>query len=324
MNWLDSRVFYEHGNCRQYDYILNHYSDALDLKCEAKKKPAELKKLDNWFQKELPGILSERLPDKYFSHDEIVQCMRWKLVRGKFRPGLKELVQMNTPRVVLNETKKAYRQLTKKDDLQSAIQALSNLKGVGPAFASAILAAMAPEKIPFMADECLMAISDVGSIDYTVKEYLQFVEQMVAVCERLNKQAGSDSWNPHRVEMALWAHYVLADASSPILNELDELAKVSPLSQEKVNGNGTTVFEEEDDSRSSVPGAEENGTAEASSASSVDDESSSDDIHAVKDLNGETSNDSGVKRDEVVVECDSGEPETKRVRLEEDVPPPVA
>jgi hypothetical protein len=43
---------------------------------------------------------------------------------------------MNTPRVVQVETKKAYRNLQKKGDVQSAIQALSNLKGVGPAFAS--------------------------------------------------------------------------------------------------------------------------------------------------------------------------------------------
>jgi hypothetical protein len=43
---------------------------------------------------------------------------------------------MNTPRVVQLETKKAYRQLAKKNDVQSAIQALSNLKGIGPAFAS--------------------------------------------------------------------------------------------------------------------------------------------------------------------------------------------
>ncbi len=43
---------------------------------------------------------------------------------------------MNTPRVVMQETKKAFRQIFKKNDLESAIQALSNLKGVGPAMAS--------------------------------------------------------------------------------------------------------------------------------------------------------------------------------------------
>ena len=43
---------------------------------------------------------------------------------------------MNTPRLVQLETKKAIRQLVKKEDLSSAIQAMCNLKGVGPAMAS--------------------------------------------------------------------------------------------------------------------------------------------------------------------------------------------
>ena len=43
---------------------------------------------------------------------------------------------MNTPRVAMQETKKAFRKMTKTGDLQGCIQALSNLKGVGPAMAS--------------------------------------------------------------------------------------------------------------------------------------------------------------------------------------------
>lgn len=58
------------------------------------------------------------------------------LQRGKFSPRLKDLIQMNTPRLCITETKKAFRALAKKEDLASAIQALCNLKGVGPAMAS--------------------------------------------------------------------------------------------------------------------------------------------------------------------------------------------
>jgi len=43
---------------------------------------------------------------------------------------------MNTPRVVMQETKKAFRAISKKNDLEAAVSALSNLKGVGPAMAS--------------------------------------------------------------------------------------------------------------------------------------------------------------------------------------------
>ena len=43
---------------------------------------------------------------------------------------------MNTPRVVMQESKKAFRAIFKRNDLEAAVGALSNLKGVGPAMAS--------------------------------------------------------------------------------------------------------------------------------------------------------------------------------------------
>jgi hypothetical protein len=53
---------------------------------------------------------------------------------------------------------------------------------------SALCAAAAPEEAPFMADECLMAIPDFEGIDYTTKEYLNFVQHIRSVVERLNKE----------------------------------------------------------------------------------------------------------------------------------------
>lgn len=88
------------------------------------------------FQTELPKRIRSRGKDAHLVHEELVQCMKWKLARGKFIPRIKDLVQMNTPRLCITETKKAFRALLKKDDLSSAIQALCNLKGVGPAMAS--------------------------------------------------------------------------------------------------------------------------------------------------------------------------------------------
>ena len=48
---------------------------------------------------------------------------------------------MNTPRVVMQETKKALRAIDKRKDIEAAVSALSNLKGVGPAMASGTLTA---------------------------------------------------------------------------------------------------------------------------------------------------------------------------------------
>ena len=62
--------------------------------------------------------------------------MSLTIQRGVFRPRLKDLIQMNTPRVVIQESKKAFRAIFKRNDLEAAMGALSNLKGVGPAMAS--------------------------------------------------------------------------------------------------------------------------------------------------------------------------------------------
>ena len=48
---------------------------------------------------------------------------------------------MNTPMVVMQETKKAFRAIDKRKDIEAAVSALSNLKGVGPAMASGTLKA---------------------------------------------------------------------------------------------------------------------------------------------------------------------------------------
>lgn len=55
------------------------------------------------------------------------------LQRGKAYPQLNYLVKVNTPRAVMAETKKAFRKLP---NLEQAITALSNLKGVGTTMAS--------------------------------------------------------------------------------------------------------------------------------------------------------------------------------------------
>lgn len=71
-------------------------------------------------------------------------------------------------------------------NIEAALTALSNLKGVGTTTASALLAAADPENAPFMADECLRAIPDMDGIDYTAREYLNFVKHIKETCDRLN------------------------------------------------------------------------------------------------------------------------------------------
>ncbi|CAH1116148.1 unnamed protein product [Phaedon cochleariae] len=206
--------------------------------------------------------------------------MKWKQTRGKFFPQLSYLVKVNTPRAVMAETKKAFRKLP---NLEQAMQALSNLKGVGTTMASALLAAASPETAPFMADECLMAIPDIEGIDYTAKEYLKFAGHISAAADRLNGESAAAGerpdavvWSPHKVELTLWTHYVVMEhkpdllssifAGSPLENgnalpppaavhrngdSLDPAA--SDESNQGVPVNGKAGLEEEEDTAASFP-----------------------------------------------------------------------
>ena len=75
------------------------------------------------------------LYQKYYNLIILCKLLNNFIQRGKFRPTLTNLVMMNTPRVCMQETKKAFRKLSK-DDMLGAVQALCNLKGVGPQMAS--------------------------------------------------------------------------------------------------------------------------------------------------------------------------------------------
>lgn len=219
----DTATFFTEGSSNQFEHVLKLYPEALRLKAEKKvKKPEELIKLDNWYQNELPKRIKSRGKDAHLIHEELVQTMKWKQTRGKFYPQLSYLVKVNTPRAVMMETKKAFRKLP---NLEQAITALSNLKGVGTTMASALLAAAAPEKAPFMADECLMAIPEIEGIDYTTKEYLNFVQHIQQTVERLNSEGNSVLWNPHNVELALWTHYVASELKPEMLESIPSAVK---------------------------------------------------------------------------------------------------
>lgn len=215
----DTSAFFLEADAKQFDNVLKLYPQAIKLKAEQKtKKPEELIKLDNWYQNELPKKIKSRGKDAHMIHEELVQLMKWKQSRGRFYPQLSYLIKVNTPRAVMQETKKAFKKLP---NIESAMTALSNLKGVGTATASALLAAASPEIAPFMADECLQAIPEMDGSDYTAKEYLNFVKHIKSVCDRLNKEQNGcgKKWSPHMVELALWTHNIVSDLQPELLGK---------------------------------------------------------------------------------------------------------
>jgi len=67
---------------------------------------------------------------------------------------------------------------------EDAIKALTVLRGIGPATASACLAARRPERYAFMADEPLECV--MGTRKYTLREYLDFNSKLKLKCEIIN------------------------------------------------------------------------------------------------------------------------------------------
>merc|ERR1712226_152076 len=197
-----TKDFFENGTSKQYEFTLKQYDQALRLKAEAKSsKPENVIKLDKWYQNDLPKKIKSRGKDAHLVHDE--------------------LVQMNTPRVAMQETKKAFRKLAKTGDIQAASQSLCTLKGVGPGMASAVLAAGRPDVAPFMADECIMSMPEYDGLDYTMKEYMRYVEYVKTCVERLNSQSPADpKYTPHIVELAVWTHYILYDLKPELLEDM--------------------------------------------------------------------------------------------------------
>ncbi|CAN4092204.1 unnamed protein product [Withania somnifera] len=141
---------------------------------ESLNKP-NLVSLDDFYRKELPSVLRQRNPS-YITTSELSKLMQWKLTRGKWRPRLLDFVSSLDETVVRSASEKAFQSLP---DISKAIPALTVLKGVGPATASAVLAAYAPDIAPFMSDEAMVAAIG-NSKDYTLKQYLVLVDKLQA------------------------------------------------------------------------------------------------------------------------------------------------
>ncbi|XP_076616184.1 uncharacterized protein LOC143339067 [Chaetodon auriga] len=196
--------------------VYEKYWDAVEGKIKGK-KPGKLLNLDKWYQEELPTLISSR-PDKHVTLSELVKLMEWKLTRGKFRPRLQQLVASNSADTVEKCSRKAFSLLP---DVQAAIAELSSLKGVGPATASAVLAAGAPDQTAFMSDEAMESVPGLKPIQYTAKHYVLFLGKMVEKAEKLNKAGPQRDWTPHRLELCLWAMTTAEQQQLPLLKDVD-------------------------------------------------------------------------------------------------------
>ncbi|KAI6689145.1 hypothetical protein NL676_025973 [Syzygium grande] len=209
------------GDAAQWTRALAAYSDRI----AALDKP-DLLPLDDFYRRRLPALLRGRSPGPFITRPELAQLMRWKLARGKWRPRLLEFVSSLDEEAVESSSRKAFGSLP---DVSKAVSELTVLKGVGPATASAVLAAYAPDVAPFMSDEAMVAALG-HSKDYSLKQYLLFVEKLQAKAKELSTEG--QLFTPSDVERALWSSAVEATLGN---SQSDSVAKTdgSKMSKRK-------------------------------------------------------------------------------------------
>lgn len=180
----------------------------------------DLVAVDSFYRHDLPALLRCRDPDPFLAKPELVRLLQWKLSRGKWRPRLMDFVKGLDDAVVESASRKAFAALP---DLRRAITELTVLKGVGPATASAVLAAYAPDVAPFMSDEAMVAALG-NAKEYTLKQYLAFADKLQAKAKELS--IGEESFTPSDVERALWSSAIAS--KSP--------ASGNPKTESKMHG----------------------------------------------------------------------------------------
>lgn len=158
---------------------------------------SSLAELDRWVRVELPGRIAER-GTPHVTLEELAKVTRWKMARGVWRARNLSLVESNGADVVVETSREA---LTAVPDPRRPIAILARLQGVGPATASVVAAAAAPERYPFFDELVAEQVPGLGTVAFTLPYYLRYAEA-------IRSRAGllPDDWTPALVERALWAH----------------------------------------------------------------------------------------------------------------------
>ncbi len=199
---------YASTNCAEWRAALKQY-DALILA----HKVNQLAELDAWYQKELPARLASRNP-AYVTKEEFLEILRWKMKRGAWREYNRLRIAETDARVIEQHARDAFaaaRALdtdapTASKEYKRPIQVFSELDGVGPATASAALAAYRPDLYPFfdewIARQIAAQINSLGKVAFTPSYYWKYADALREKARALKKCKGN--WNAQETGQALW------------------------------------------------------------------------------------------------------------------------
>ncbi|MEX2570861.1 MAG: hypothetical protein WD737_06110 [Gemmatimonadota bacterium] len=163
----------------------------------ARQGVSRLPELDRWYRDVLPASIRDRQPGRV-TRDELVRITEWKMARGVWRGRNLALVRGNDPETVAETSERALSQIP---HATKPISELAKLKGIGPATASAVAAAAAPDVYPFFDELVAAQLSDLGEVAWTMGYYARYSDLLRSAARDFG-----DPWTPARLERALWAH----------------------------------------------------------------------------------------------------------------------
>ena len=158
---------------------------------------AALPGLDAWYRDTLPANIAAR-KTPHVTLEELSRLTQWKMARGVWRARNLALVKGNDAALVVTTSKAA---LAAIPDPRAPIAMLAELAGVGPATASGVAAAAAPEVYPFFDELVAGQVPGLGAVAFTLPYYVRY-----AAALREKAAALGGEWTPVMVERALWAH----------------------------------------------------------------------------------------------------------------------
>ncbi|MDZ7632273.1 MAG: hypothetical protein U5K74_13235, partial [Gemmatimonadaceae bacterium] len=157
---------------------------------------ATLPALDHWYREEKPRLFAERRL-VFVTLPELIRVTEWKMHRGVWRGPNLVRVKGNPPDDVIETTVRA---LSRLPHPTQPIGEIATLDGVGPATASAVVAALMPSVYPFFDELVAAQIPDLGPVKWTLGYYARYAASLRARASEIDAD-----WTPVMVERALWA-----------------------------------------------------------------------------------------------------------------------
>lgn len=175
-----------------------HWRRALDVYPDVivRQDVARLPELDAWYRDEFPAVVASRRL-VHVTLAELIRITEWKMYRGVWRAPNLVRVRNNSADEVIETT---VRGLSRCPHPTQPIGEIAKLGGVGPATASAVVAALMPTVYPFFDELVAAQIPELGPVKWTLGYYARYAEFLRARALALGAE-----WTPVMIERALWS-----------------------------------------------------------------------------------------------------------------------